>query len=234
MSSFLIVGHRGVLATEPENTFRSYHRAVELGVDVIELDVRLSRDNELVIMHDASVDRTTDGQGAVADLDWSELQALDAGAGERIPHLTEVLDTFPDMEFQIEVKAPAATDALLDALRARRGRGGAVTISSFRPDPLATALAAEDRCWRAGLICGIGQSDKIATANELGVDHLFVHWDIADHPGVAAFARERGPVDVWPSEDPETVQRAIRAGFAGTTTDDPAMAVPARDAALVG
>ncbi|MBM4287317.1 MAG: glycerophosphodiester phosphodiesterase [Deltaproteobacteria bacterium] len=86
-----IMGHRGAKAYEPENTLRSIRRALEMGVQAVEIDVHLSRDGHLVVIHDATVDRTTDGQGRVADLTWEELRRLDAGMGERLPSLEEVV-----------------------------------------------------------------------------------------------------------------------------------------------
>ena len=85
-----IMGHRGAKAYEPENTLRSIRRALELGVDAVEIDIHLSRDGRLVVIHDATVDRTTDGKGRVADLTWEELRRLDAGLGEAVPSLEEV------------------------------------------------------------------------------------------------------------------------------------------------
>ncbi|PWK69364.1 glycerophosphoryl diester phosphodiesterase [Streptomyces sp. CG 926] len=90
--TFLTIGHRGVMGVEPENTLRSYLRAERCGMDVIALDLRLSKDGALVAVHDPEVDRTTDGSGAVADLTVAELRELDAGQGERVPVLEEVLD----------------------------------------------------------------------------------------------------------------------------------------------
>ncbi|GGY93708.1 glycerophosphodiester phosphodiesterase [Streptomyces avidinii] len=90
--TFLTIGHRGVMGVEPENTLRSYLRAERCGMDVIALDLRLSKDGALVAVHDPEVDRTTDGSGAVADLTLAELRELDAGRGEHVPVLEEVLD----------------------------------------------------------------------------------------------------------------------------------------------
>src|SRR3954471_3509525 len=81
----IITGHRGALGSEPENTLRSFRRAVADGCDEIELDLRVSADGELVIMHDATVDRTTSGSGEVAGLTLDKLRSLDAGFGEQIP-----------------------------------------------------------------------------------------------------------------------------------------------------
>ncbi|RLI46366.1 glycerophosphodiester phosphodiesterase, partial [Candidatus Bathyarchaeota archaeon] len=76
-----VIGHRGAAGLEPENTLRSVRRAIELGVDRVETDVRVSRDGRLVIMHDETVDRTTNGHGYVSELTFDELRSLDAGMG---------------------------------------------------------------------------------------------------------------------------------------------------------
>lgn len=87
-----IIGHRGAAGHEPENTLISFKKALDLGVDMIELDVYVLESGELVLMHDNKVDRTTNGAGYVTDYSFSELRKLDAGHGERVPLLTEVLD----------------------------------------------------------------------------------------------------------------------------------------------
>ncbi len=88
----LIIGHRGAMGYEPENTLRSFRKAIELGVDMIELDVYLLNDRSLVVIHDDTVDRTTNGKGYVLDQTFEEIRQLDAGRGEKIPTLQEVLD----------------------------------------------------------------------------------------------------------------------------------------------
>jgi glycerophosphoryl diester phosphodiesterase len=226
-AAFVIAGHRGAMALEPENTMRSFARAVEIGVDEIELDVHLSRDGRLVVMHDETVDRTTNGWGAIADQDWAQLSALDAGQGERIPLLTDVLDTFETMGFQIEVKAPAATRAVLDVLAERAGRAGHIHITSFHVDALGAAVT-EGRFWRVGLICGKNDAPKVASARAIGVDQLLLRWDLVDAPGVAEFAAEGGVVSVWPGNHADEVRTAIEGGYAGTTTDDPRVALAVR------
>ncbi|MEU4289900.1 glycerophosphodiester phosphodiesterase family protein [Kribbella sp. NPDC026596] len=103
----IITGHRGALGTEPENTLRSFRRAVADGCDEIELDLRVTADGELVIMHDATVDRTTSGSGEVAVLSYDEVRSLDAGLGEMVPTWAETVAAI-DVRFQTEVKAEAA------------------------------------------------------------------------------------------------------------------------------
>lgn len=109
--NFYIFGHRGVKALYPENTLLSIQKANELGVDGIEFDVRMTRDKELIIMHDERVDRTTDGEGKVRDFSLSEIKKLDAGIkfseefkGVRIPTLTEVLDYVKDTDLLLNVE----------------------------------------------------------------------------------------------------------------------------------
>lgn len=88
----LMIAHRGASGYEPENTLASFKKALEFGVDGIELDVRLSKDGQVVVMHDPWVNRTTNGWGFVKCKSLSELKKLDAGKGEKIPTLQEVLD----------------------------------------------------------------------------------------------------------------------------------------------
>jgi glycerophosphoryl diester phosphodiesterase len=87
----IVVGHRGCALLEPENTLRGFRHALELGCDYVETDVRLTRDGHLVLMHDETVDRTTNGSGSVAELTFGEIRALDAGQGEQVPTLAELL-----------------------------------------------------------------------------------------------------------------------------------------------
>ena len=107
-----ICAHRGASGTHPENTLVAFRQAIEIGCEMIEFDLRLSADGQVVVIHDANIDRTTDGTGHTPDLTLEQLRALDAGswygavfAGERIPTLIEVLDcTPPRVELNIHVK----------------------------------------------------------------------------------------------------------------------------------
>src|SRR6056297_2287931 len=88
----LKIGHRGAMGYEPENTLRSFKKAIELNVDMVELDVYVCSSGELVVIHDDKVDKTTNGKGYVSEKSFDELRKLDAGMGEKIPTLQEVLD----------------------------------------------------------------------------------------------------------------------------------------------
>ncbi|MFI1418548.1 glycerophosphodiester phosphodiesterase [Streptomyces sp. NPDC020731] len=133
--NFLTIGHRGVMGVEPENTLRSFVAAQEAGLDVIELDLHLSKDGTLVVMHDTEVDRTTDGTGAIADKTLAELRALDAGRGERIPVFEEVLDAVR-APLQAEIKDVRAARALAEVMNGR-DLADRVEVSSFHDEAIA-------------------------------------------------------------------------------------------------
>ncbi|MFE3634020.1 glycerophosphodiester phosphodiesterase family protein [Streptomyces cellostaticus] len=133
--NFLTIGHRGVMGVEPENTLRSFVAAQQAGLDLIELDLHLSKDGALVVMHDAEVDRTTDGSGPIAEMTLAELRALDAGRGERVPVFEEVLDAVRT-PLQAEIKDVAAARALAEVMH-RRDLVSRVEVSSFHDEAVA-------------------------------------------------------------------------------------------------
>ncbi|MEU2421290.1 glycerophosphodiester phosphodiesterase family protein [Streptomyces sp. NPDC007851] len=133
--NFLTIGHRGVMGVEPENTLRSFVAAQQAGLDLIELDLHLSKDGALVVMHDAEVDRTTDGTGPIAEKTLEELRALDAGRGERVPVFEEVLEAV-HAPLQAEIKDVAAARALAEVMQ-RRDLVSRVEVSSFHDEAVA-------------------------------------------------------------------------------------------------
>ena len=123
------------MGVEPENTLRSFVAAQQAGLDVIELDLHLSKDGHLVVMHDTEVDRTTDGSGPIAEKTLAELRALDAGKGERVPVFEEVLDAVA-APLQAEIKDVAAARALAEVMK-RRDLVSRVEVSSFHDEAVA-------------------------------------------------------------------------------------------------
>lgn len=142
----LVVAHRGSVREAPENTLAAIEKGIENGADLIETDVRETSDGHLVVIHDATVDRTTDGSGRVAEMTLAELKQLDAGSwfdprfkGERIPTLDEALDAMegralPDIDFK-----GGTPEKLVEALR-RRELSGKVTVASEFPHQLLKIL----------------------------------------------------------------------------------------------
>ncbi|MBT3154081.1 glycerophosphodiester phosphodiesterase [Streptomyces sp. CHD11] len=163
--NFLTIGHRGVMGVEPENTLRSFVAAQEAGLDVIELDLHLSKDGALVVMHDREVDRTTDGTGAIADKTLAELRALDAGRGERVPLFEEVLDTVRT-PLQAEIKDITAARALA-AVMNERGLAGRVEVASFHDEAL-TEIARLVPGVRTALVAGRYGTDVVDRAVAAG------------------------------------------------------------------
>jgi glycerophosphoryl diester phosphodiesterase len=156
----MVVAHRGFSGTSPENTLVAFKKAIDPGADMIELDVRLSKDGEVVVIHDESLERTTNGKGRVIDLTLDELKKLDAGSkfhpsfsGERIPALREVLQLAHDRVLvNIELKKgdygkwtilDLADRALLEVEKA--GMADRVLFSSFDPSVLERLLRANPR-----------------------------------------------------------------------------------------
>ncbi|MFF3457567.1 glycerophosphodiester phosphodiesterase [Streptomyces sp. NPDC002730] len=167
--TFLTIGHRGVMGVEPENTLRSFIRAEQAGMDAIELDLHLSKDGALVVMHDADVDRTTGGNGPIADKTLAELRELDAGDGERVPVFEEVLDAVR-APLQAEIKDVAAARALAEVMR-RRDLVQRVEVSSFHDDAIAE-IAALVPGVRTVLIASRWGADVVDRAKAVGAASL--------------------------------------------------------------
>lgn len=117
----VILGHRGAKGEKPENTILGIRYALELGVKAIEIDIHLSSDGRLMVIHDDTVDRTTNGSGAVKDLSSVDLRSLNAGEGESIPFLEEVLDLYDEFNFTlfIEVKSLGCEKDLVKLIQSR-------------------------------------------------------------------------------------------------------------------
>ena len=162
----LVVAHRGFSGAAPENTLIAFAKAIEVGSDMIELDVHLSRDGEIVVIHDETLERTTNGKGRVVDHTLQELKKLDAGssfgpqfAGERIPTLKEVLDLAKGrVPVNIEIKNPThgkypiaeLTEKVLREVN-QAGMMDRVIFSSFNPAALEWIGRKEPRAWGAFL-----------------------------------------------------------------------------------
>lgn len=214
-----VYGHRGAPAEFPENTLAGFRRALELGVEGIELDVHLSKDGVPVVIHDETVDRTTDGSGAVAGMNVEEIRALDAGDGERIPTLAEVLDLVGDaVMVDIEVKANAAGAAVLEEIKGRDTRW---VISSFDWDVLRYVRSVDDdaELW----VLSTGATDEaLSVVDEVKASAIAL-WQRAIDEDIAKMLVERSvPFWPWTVNDPEQAEQLLEWGAFGICTDDPA------------
>lgn len=227
--------HRGASSDHPENTLAAFEAALTIGADGIELDVQLTHDGAVVVCHDETVDRTTDGHGAIADLDLADIRRLDASGGTvadcRIPLLDEVLDLMAptDAYLNIELKNsvvryPGLEAPVLDAVKARH-MVDRVVISSFN-----------HRCMRR-----VAELCPQVERAILYADDLVEPWDYARrlgvqavHPGAHLLAgRDDVPrfhdagltVRTWTLDVPEHLRAARDLGVDGVITNDPATAL---------
>lgn len=224
---FTLVGHRGAMGLEPENTLRSFRRAESDGADEIELDLWLSKDGHLVVMHDRDVERTTDGQGEVAALTLAEIKTLDAGLGETVPTFDEVLDVV-NLPMQAEIKSTDAARAVVDTIR-ERGIVDKVAVTSFMADVVQAAkeyLPAVD----TGLIFSGIPDDSIQQATGVGAAMLCVGVDKLDAEFVSAAHGAGLQVIGWPANTTDQLLRALRAGADGVTSDFPGLLQDSADA----
>lgn len=215
-----VYAHRGASKERPENTLAAFDRAIALGVAGIELDVHLSCDGAAVVIHDDTVDRTTNGTGSVAGLTQAELRLLDAGDGERIPTLAEVLDLVGDRaHLDIEVKATAAAHVVLREVRSRSALRWA--ISSFDHDVLrqVRAVDANADLWP---ITPAASDDALQTIREIGATHLAI-WDRGVDADIVQLIVEHGARPwVWTVNDPDRAAELAAWSVEGICTDDPA------------
>jgi glycerophosphoryl diester phosphodiesterase len=227
--------HRGASRDAPQNTLAAFRLAREMGVDGVELDVQVSKDGEAVVIHDFTVDATTDGQGAVKDKTLAELKELDAGswfdarfAGERIPTLEEVIvEVGHQLVLNIELKARAFGSAHLVAEVVRliedHGLVQRVILSSFNPLALCRVKRLNHRI-PTGLLYYFD-----LPAHLLRALLLFLTEPDALHPEkhlvtqeYMRWAKERGyRVNVWTVDEPAEMERLIALGVDGIITDHP-------------
>ncbi len=215
----LIYAHRGASAMHSENTLRAFRQALAIGVDGIELDVHATADGIPVVIHDRDVERTTDGAGYVDELPLARLETFDAGDGERVPPLAEVLALVGDAaQLDIEIKGAGIERAVLDVLAGYP----AVTwaISSFAWDTLRTVRELDPVAELWPLAERVGD-DLIAIAAELASPAVSLF--------AGAYTAETAPkhrdaglrVVVWTVNDPREAQRVADLGAFALCTDDP-------------
>lgn len=229
----IVTGHRGARAEAPENTLDGFAHASAIGLGSVEFDVRMSADGQLMVIHDADVDRTTDGTGSVAALTSTALAALDAAArfpgwGRRcaVPTLAAVLDAtagFAQIEVEIKRDPAGRTNRVVDdtvAELARSGRNGSVVLTSFHPEALARAALVAPGV-RRGLIGDWADPAVLARAQALGVSRACVRLTTSS-PQICTAAGDAGLELIgWPCEDEADLLRCHTWGLDGFTTDHP-------------
>ncbi|MEU8888582.1 glycerophosphodiester phosphodiesterase family protein [Streptomyces sp. NPDC048442] len=216
--SFLTIGHRGVMGVEPENTLSSFLHAQQAGMDVIELDLHLSKDGGLVVMHDADVDRTTDGHGPICDMSLAELRTLDAGGGQQVPLFEEVLDAV-SAPLQAEIKDVAAARALAEVMQ-RRGLVERVEVLSFHDEALARISALLPGV-RTALVAQFYGPEVVDRALGVGAGAVVVDLQRLTLETVRRAHAEKLRVIGWVVNTPDELRLAHALELDGVTTDFP-------------
>jgi len=242
-----VIAHRGGAGLRPENTLAAFEHARALGVDMLEMDMRATADGALVVMHDATVDRTTDGRGRVDALMLAELKGLDAGyrwsidggrstpfraTGIRVPTLAEVFERFPDMRMIVEIKPaqPALAQTLCTLIRRARMTSRVLVASMHAADldafrracpEVATSMGPEEArlFYFASLV-------RLSAALSPDAQALQIPYALGEH--VLATARLVGAaharnlkLHVWTLNDEARMRRALAIGVDGIMTDRP-------------
>jgi glycerophosphoryl diester phosphodiesterase len=184
----LVIGHRGALGYVPENTMPSFAKGVECGADLIELDVHLTADDAIVVIHDDDVSRTTDGRGVVRGMTLAEIRGLDAGSrfdpkyrGERIPTLDEVLDWAKGrVQLVVEIKggplpAPGIEERVVQALRDHRMVDAVMAISFHHP--AVKRLKGLEPALATGILYSGLLVDTVGAARATGTESVRPQWN---------------------------------------------------------
>ena len=250
-SAHPVIGHRGNRARAPENTLESFRQALALGVDAVEFDLRVSKDGVLVVMHDPTLERTTDSSGPVSARTVSELQAIDAGAkftndggrtfpyrgrGITVPTFDEVVETVRTVPMIIELKTTSATGLIRAAVK-RHNIADRIVVAGFD--------------WRAihplrgpGFALGSTSRDSMlllpnailrrpAKPQQFQTVNIPPSWNGIPVPFrllTKSLSAQRMPVHVWTINTAAEAERLWDAGVCGIISDDPAVIIAARDA----
>jgi glycerophosphoryl diester phosphodiesterase len=247
----MVIAHQGGDGLRPSNTLLAFQHAADLGVDVLELDVHLTRDGALVVMHDATVERTTDGSGALAEMTLEEVKTLDAayhwphriskpqgderlyrGRGVKVPTLAEVVTRFPELRFNVEIK-PAEADAgraVCDELQ-RLGLADRVLVASFHPQAMD---AFRDAC---PAVPTSGYESEVRwfylqyrlglwrfarpSTPALQVPRRAGGYDLTEAGFIAAATARGVHLDYWTINDPQEMRTLVERGAGGIITDRP-------------
>jgi glycerophosphoryl diester phosphodiesterase len=231
----LVTAHRGFSGDAPENTLAAFRKAMEVGSDMIELDVRFSKDGQVVVIHDDTLDRTTNGRGEVSDYTLRELKQLDAGSwfapqfsGEPIPTLKEVLEfakgkTLLNIEIKDDspgqLKITDLADRALQEVK-KAGMAGRVIFSSFYPSSLQRIKERDPRMWVALLYhrdwASLEEVTGGRTFSVVNLRHSFL-----TREKIGRIHGEGMKVNTYTVNSEEEMEQFIRWGIDGIITNHP-------------
>jgi len=222
----LHIGHRGARAYAPENTIASFKKALEIGVDAVELDIRKTRDHQLVVIHDEDVKRTTDGEGLVRELTLKQIKGFSVEGGEKVPTLEEALG-FLDKKVKVfvELKEEGTEEQVLDVVRDRDLKKNVVIISFL--EAALRKVRELDSEIETGLIYA-KHKNPLKAALELKTNYLFAFYRFT-HTANVEKAHENGlKVVVWTINTVEEVEQYVKKGVDGIASDKPDILMKAK------
>lgn len=236
----LVIGHRGAMGYAPENTLLSFEEAIRRGADLIEMDVQLTADNEVVVMHDTSVDRTTDGTGLVRDLPLKKIKSFDAGAWfgpdcakQYVPSLSEVID-----RFRKRMSTKQHLVGLIVELKTLRGSGGSLAdavvallqredfldrccIISFDAVALQEVRAAHKSVPTGLLFSEDTEEGRLVQAKAIGAQAIFPRKTWVSAQGVVAAHKAGLAVSTWTANTKNEMKRMVTCGVDAIATNFP-------------
>lgn len=221
----LKIGHRGACGYEPENTLRSFKKALELGVDMIELDVRLCRSGDLVVIHDDKLERTTNGEGRVSENWLYDLRKLDAGKGEKIPLLEEVLDLIDGKAgVNIEIKEENISNYVFEVIkkyiRNNKYSHDDFLISSFHLSVLQEFDDLNPDI-KTGLLTFFVPKNLKKIIKKVNIHSVNPSTTLINKNFIGDMKRKDTKVFVWTVNDADDIQKMKLAGVDGIISDYP-------------
>ncbi|MCW7070095.1 MAG: glycerophosphodiester phosphodiesterase family protein [Methanophagales archaeon] len=217
-----IIAHRGARASEPENTVRAMNKAFECGADAVEVDLRFTCDHKLVVIHDDTLERTTNGTGKVSNMTIEQLRALDAGKGERIPELSEALSVAKrySRPLVIELKEEGMEWQVLEEVT-EAGLGDKVIISSFIHTSLRNLKEKAPEI-KTGVIIASVPVNPVRLVQDAKADIIFAKYSRITREFIDACVGYEGiEVYLWTVNTIDDLNNAISYGVDGVVTDNP-------------
>lgn len=231
----MIVAHRGASGKAPENTLASFSLALDLGADAVELDIQQTGDGKLVVMHDESLDRTTDGSGMVIEKSYAKIRGLDAGswfsedyAAEKVPLLEEALAAISPRGYAlVEIKHggdiyPEIEQHIVDTMSARKDWKARTVFIAFDPSVLQLIRQLDDTL-ATGLLTADTPEDYIDVAEEFGIQCFLPRWERMRDGSVAALHAAGYSVHPWVMDSEEDARKVAGMGPDSLSSNHPDM-----------
>lgn len=219
-SQVLIIGHRGANAIAPENTLKAFQKAIELKADYVEFDVHQSKDGEIVIIHDSDTLRTTRHKGSIPKMTLAEIKKLDAGEGEQIPTLDELIQIAKGkIGLQLEIKAPGMAQKIVDKLRSANLIESTI-VSSFNHNELLEIQKIEPSLKLAALVLRMRKGKTLQKALDNNFSYIHPEFRFIKKPSIDAAHEKNIKVNAWTVNTRSNMKKLIEIGIDGIITNN--------------